>query len=149
MGGWIGDPIEDLELCVFSDADWAGEKTTYKSTTGSFSCLIGPNSFFPLSALSKKQTCVSHSTPEAEIVAADTAIKNEGTPLLTLWEILRNKPKHSMQGRFFEDNGTGTHILKTGRNPTMRHISRTHGICIAWLSERFKGVGGTERLPDF
>ena len=70
MCGWIGDPIEDLELCVFSDANWAGEKSTYKSTTDSFTCLIGPNSFFPISALSKKQTCVSHSTPEAEIVAA-------------------------------------------------------------------------------
>ena len=31
----------------------------------------------------------------------------------------------------------------------MRHIGRTHGICIAWMSERFRGVGGSERLPDF
>ena len=44
MSGWIADPIEDLELCVFSDADWAGEKTTYKSTTRSFAILIGPKS---------------------------------------------------------------------------------------------------------
>ena len=149
MYGWIGDPIEDLTLSVFSDADWAGEKSTFKSTTGAFTCLIGPNSFFPLSALSKKQTCVSHSTPEAEIVAADMAVKNEGLPLLTLWEILNNKPKHSMQGQFFEDNETGALIMTTGRNPTMRHIGRTHGICIAWLSERFKTFNLEERVPDF
>ena len=84
MCGWIGDPIEKLELCVFSDADWAGEKSTYKSTTSFFAFLLGPNSFFPISALSKKQTCVSHSTPEAEIVAADTSIRSEGIPALNL-----------------------------------------------------------------
>ena len=138
MCGWIGDPIDKLELCVFSDADWAGEKTTYKSTTGSFTCVVGPNSFFPISALSKKQTCVSHSTPEAEIVAADTSIRNEGIPALNLWEVLTNKPQKSLSGKFFEDNETGAQIMCTGKNPTMRHIGRTHGICIAWLSERFK-----------
>ena len=39
--------------------------------------------------------------------------------------------------------------MKTGRNPTMRHIGRTHGNCIAWLSERFRGIAGTDRTPDF
>ena len=39
--------------------------------------------------------------------------------------------------------------MKTGRNPTMRHIGRTHGICNAWLSERFKVIVGSERIPDF
>jgi hypothetical protein len=149
MSGWIGDATHALRLCVFSDADWAGEKQTFKSTTGSLTCLVGPNSFFPLYALSKKQTCVSHSTPEAEIVAADAAIKNEGLPLLTLWEVLCNKPKHSLQGQFCEDNETSAQIMRTGRNPTMRHIGRTHGICIAWLSERFKGILGSEHTPDF
>ena len=96
MCGWIGDPIDKLELCVFSDADWAGEKTTYKSTTGSCTCLVGLNFCFPISALSKKQTCVSHSTPKAEIVAADTSIRNEGIPALNLWEILNNKPPKSL-----------------------------------------------------
>ena len=80
MSGWIGDPSEDLEICVFNNADWAGEEQTYKSTTGAFSCLVGPNSYFLLSALSKKQTCSLHSTPEVEIAAVDTAIKNEGSP---------------------------------------------------------------------
>ena len=54
-------------------------------------CLIalkGPNSFFPLKAISKKQSCVSHSTPEAEIVAADLAIRTEGLPALQLWDMV-------------------------------------------------------------
>ena len=40
---------------------------------------------FPLNAISKKQSCVSHSTPEAEIVAADLAIRTEGLPARTTY----------------------------------------------------------------
>ena len=29
-------------------------------------------------------------------------------------------------------------ICQTGRNPTMRYLSRTMGISIAWLYERFQ-----------
>ena len=29
-------------------------------------------------------------------------------------------------------------MCETGRNPTMCYLSRTHGLCIAWLYERFK-----------
>ena len=76
MCGLIGDPIEKLEVCF-----------------GSFTCLMGPNSFIPISALSKKQTCVSHSTPEAELVAVDTSFRNEGIPALNLWEILNNSSR--------------------------------------------------------
>ena len=115
MVGWIGDSLSDLQMCLFSDADWAGEPGTYKSTTASFLCLIGPNSFVPLSAMSKKQTCVSHSTAEAEIVAADKAIKDEGIPALNLWEIVNNKPRGSLRIRFFEDNETGAGIMLSGK----------------------------------
>ena len=73
--GWVGDKWEDVELTIYADADWAGDKPSFHSTSGCFLCLSGRNTFFPLAALSKKQTCVSHSTPEAEIVAADTAIR--------------------------------------------------------------------------
>ena len=38
-----------------------------------------------------------------------------------------------------EDNDAMIRICTTGRNPTMRHINRTHGISIRWLYEQFKG----------
>ena len=28
-------------------------------------------------------------------------------------------------------------VMKSGRNPTMRHMGRTHRVSIAWLHERF------------
>ena len=28
-------------------------------------------------------------------------------------------------------------VCQTGRNPTMRHLLRTHGVAVAWLHEQF------------
>ena len=65
LKGHIGDSNKDLTLTLFSDPDFAGCLDTAKSTSGVFIYFAGPKSFFPLNAISKKQSCVSHSTPEA------------------------------------------------------------------------------------
>ena len=86
--GWIGDARADLKITLYADADFAGDTETMRSTSGVFVALTGPNSFYPISALSKRQSCVSHSTPEAELVAVDLAIRTEGLPALDLWSLL-------------------------------------------------------------
>ena len=48
----------------------------------------GSDTNFPITAGSKRQGCVSHSTPEAELVAADYAMRTCGLPALHLWERL-------------------------------------------------------------
>ena len=83
---------------------------TAESTSGVFIALTGPNSFSPLNAISKKQSCVSHSTPEAEIVAADLAIRTEGLPALQLWDMVLERPVKLL---FQEDNQATIQILKT------------------------------------
>ena len=85
---------------------------------------IGPDTRFMLAALSKKQACVSHSTPEAEIVAADYALRTEGLPILILFESIL---KRMIDIVFYEDNETMIIVCKTGRNPTMRHLGFTLG----------------------
>ena len=37
---------------------------------------------------SKRQGCVSHSTPEAEIIAADYALRTHAIPVISLWKTL-------------------------------------------------------------
>ena len=92
LTGVIGDTIDNVSLELYSDADFAGDKSDSKSTSGVFLAVKGPNTFFPLSACSKKQSCVSHSTPEAELVAANLAVRTEGLPALDLWTKVSGKP---------------------------------------------------------
>ena len=135
MMGWVGDSLERLEPHMFADADFAGCVSTQRSTSGLFLCIRGPNTCFPVAGISKRQGCVSHSTPEAEAVAMDFALRINGLPSLILWEKLL---PHSPGLFVHEDNQAMIRIVETGRNPTMRYIGRTHGISVAWLHETFK-----------
>ena len=134
MVSWVGDRREDLGPHLYADADFAGCPETLRSTSGVFMSVLGPNSFAPLSGLSKKQTAVSHSTPEAEIVAADLALREEGIPAVELWEMLLGR---DLRVIFHEGNQAMIQVCKTGRNPTMRHLNRTHKVDVARLHERF------------
>ena len=91
MMGWIGDELEDLAPHLFMDADFAGCPDTSRATTGVQLMLKGPNSCFPMSSTSKRQGAVSHSTPEAEVVAGCYALRTTGIPVLGLWQILLNR----------------------------------------------------------
>ena len=136
--GWVGDAPEDLVLWLFADADFAGCKVTLRSTSGAFLALSGPNTFFPLGAHSRKQTCVPHSTPEAELVAADAALRLEGLPAIDLWDVILDR---SVVLKFWEDNDAAIKIMLSGRNPTMRHMARTHRVDTMWLHETCTGNG--------
>ena len=130
--GWIGDAAKDLYLGVWSDADFAGCKITMRSTSGSFLAILGPNSFFPLTGYSRKQTAVSHSTPEAELVAASAALKGEALPGLDLWEKLLCR---RVVCNFYEDNQAAIQLLRSGKNPSMKHANRTHKISFMSIHE--------------
>ena len=135
LKGHIGDSFDKVALFVYSDEDFVGDKESSKSTTGIFMAPTGPNTFFPFNAAPKKQTCVSHSTPEAEIVAANAAVRLEGLPALQLWDIVLER---KVIATLLEDNQATVQILKSGKNPALRHIARTHRVNFAWLSEAFR-----------
>ena len=85
--------------------------------------------------MSKRQGCISHSTPEAEIVAADHALSRVGLPAITLWCCLGGKEPNFV---FYDDNQTMISVVRTGKNPTMRHLERSHGISVAWMHDVFQ-----------
>ena len=97
LKGWIGDSPEHLEQHYYSDADFAGCVQTQRSTTGAFGMIWGPNSCFPIAMLSKRQSCVSHSTPEAELVAMDTTLRVVAMPAHVMWDVL----SHAIKPTFF------------------------------------------------
>mgnify|MGYP002811126287 CR=1 FL=1 len=41
---------------------------------------------------------------------------------------------------FHVDNQAMAAVIRSGRNPTMRHLQRTHWICISWFYEQCIGV---------
>ena len=132
MIGFVGDPPGDLWLGLYCDSDFAGDKKDCKSTSGIFLVLLGPHTFFPLTAVSKKQTSVSHSSTEAEVVGANEGVRAVGIPALDLWEnILQRTPVLKV----YEDNQATLRILQTGKFPKLRHIGRTHGVAVTLLHD--------------
>ena len=43
---------------------------------------------FPISWMCKKQTAVSHSSTESEIISLDTGLRLDGLPALELWDLI-------------------------------------------------------------
>ena len=135
MVGWVGDDISQLDLSLHADADFAGCAQSLRSTSGSHMHVQGKHTRFPLAGGSKRQGCVSHSTPEAEIVAADLTLRTMGLPAISLWNTLTKRFPRIL---FHDDNQGMISVVRSGRNPTMRHLERTHGVSICSLHEHFQ-----------
>ena len=133
--GTIQDKPEDLELRLFVDADFAGDRSTARSTSGGFLALTGPSSFFPLAWISKRQTSTSRSTTESEVVSLAHSLYQEGLPALQLWELLLAR---SVTLRVHEDNQATILVVKKGYSPKLCHITRTHKVNLSCLSEVFR-----------
>ena len=134
MVGWVGDDLSKLSIDIYADADFAGREDSLRSTSGAHMVIQGKHTRFPVAGASKRQGCVSHSTPEAEIVAADFALRTMGVPVVDLWQIVAGKEPQIV---FHDDNQAMIAVIRSGKNPTMRHIERSHGISIVWMHEMF------------
>ena len=64
--------------------------------------------------MSKRQNAVSHSTPEAEVVAADLAIRTEGLLAIDLWSLLLGRDLCVIS---HEDNQAMIVVCKSGKTP--------------------------------
>ena len=126
----------------------------------------------------KKQTAVSHSSTESEIISLDAGLRLDGLPALDLWDLIVSvfgsmtqtiertersvdtERRQNSQGKInvlknidcvpsnvqssdqeallyvFEDIEAVIKMIIKGRSPTMRHVSRTHRVALAWLFDR-------------
>ena len=129
--GWVGDAMEKVKLVLYCDADLASDRNDHKSTSGVYLALQGPSTFVPIAAYCRKQTSISKSTPEAEVVALHDGITKQGIPGLVLWEQLKGKNQIITVA---EDNQAAVRIIISGKNPNMRYLSRTQRVDIARLN---------------
>ena len=74
----VGNTAQQCRL--FQDSDFAGDPEDSKSTSGGIFCIFGSHTFVPISWMCKKQTSVSHSSTEAEIISLDAGLRIDGIP---------------------------------------------------------------------
>ena len=74
---------------LLNKADWdcfktltSGDLEDSKSTSGGTLCVFGSHTLVPINWMCKKQTSVSHSSTESEIISLDTGLRLDGLPAL-------------------------------------------------------------------
>ena len=77
-----------MQTGLFQDSDFAGDLEDFKSSSGGTLCVFGSHTFVPISWMCKKQTAVSHSSTESEIISLDTGLRLDGLPPLELWDLI-------------------------------------------------------------
>ena len=84
----MGNIAKQCRPGLFQDSDFAGDLEDSKSTSGGTLCVYGSHTFVPISWMCKKQTAVSHSSTESEIISLDTGLRLDGLPALELWDLI-------------------------------------------------------------
>ena len=79
---------QQCRLGLFQDSDFAGDLEDSKSTSGGLLCIFGRQTFVTVSSMCKKQTSVSRSSAEAEVVSLDAGLRMDGIPALDLWDLV-------------------------------------------------------------
>ena len=82
---------------LFQDSDFAGDVEDSKSTSGGTLCVFGSHTFVPISWMCKKQTSVSHSSTESEIICLDAGLRLDGIPALDLWDLIVSVLRNTTQ----------------------------------------------------
>ena len=84
----VGNIAKQCRLGLFQDSDFAGDLEDSKSTSGGTLCVFGSHTFVPISWMCQKQTAVSHSSTESEIISLDTGLRLDGLFALELWDLI-------------------------------------------------------------
>ena len=119
---------QQCRLGLFQDSDFGGDLEDSKSTSGRILCILGSLTFVPTSWMCKKQTSVSHSSTEAEIISLDAGLRMDGIPALDLWDLVievfhsspnqLNNTKDQVQGNLSRDTTSDKHTKNKTKVPT-------------------------------
>ena len=84
----MGNIAKQCRLGLFQDSDFAGDLEDSKSTSGGTLCIFGSHTFVPIRWMCKKQTAVSHSSTESEIISLDIGLRLDRLLALELWDLI-------------------------------------------------------------
>ena len=86
---YMGNTAKQCRLGLFQDSDFAGDLEDSKCTSGGTWCVVGSHTFVPTSWIFKKQTSVSHSSTESEIIISlDARLRLDGIPAFDFWDLI-------------------------------------------------------------
>jgi len=129
------------ELTAYVDADFAADKTTRKSTTGCFVAMNGA----PVIWLSKKQSCLSMSSTEAEYVALSSC-GNEAVWASRMYLELNANLGWDEPVNVFTDSQSAIKISENPRKHGMtKHIDLRYHRVRDLVSKKYIKV---EHVPD-
>ena len=151
----MGNTAQHCRLGLFQDSDFAGDLEDSKSTSGGVLCIFGSRIFVPVGWMCKKQTAVSHSSTESEIISLDAGLRATLHSKTKAQKVKRRQKvgqlsdvdyvptnTHSSQNvsqlYILEDHEAVFKMVIKGRSPTMRRVSRTHRVALDWLFDRIK-----------
>ena len=78
----MGNAAQHCRLEPFQDSDLQG----ILKTSGDVWCIFEGRTFVPINWMYKKQTSVSHSSTESEIISLDAGLRMDGLAALDLWD---------------------------------------------------------------
>ena len=114
----VGKHSTTMRLGLFQDFDFAGHLEDSKSTSGELFCIFGSQTFVPISWMWQKQTSVSHSSTEAEIISLDAGTCTGGFLALHLWDLVI-EVFHKSKGQESQGNlSRNTTLHMKNQNPT-------------------------------
>ena len=100
----VGNTAQQCRLGLFQDSDFAGDLEDSKFTFGGTLCIFGSHAVVPRSWMCERQTSVSHSSTESEVISLDAGLRMDGIHDLDLWDLIvevlhssSNQPKKSKE----------------------------------------------------
>ena len=135
LEGALG-PIDrnDVQLRLYTDADWCGDGATTKSTSGCWLEFRSPTSgrSWPICWSTTKQTATASSTCESELVALSGGLRKEALPAQILIEaILGSRVSIACN----VDNTQAISAAQKGYSKKLRCLSRTQRVSIGVVHE--------------
>ena len=85
---FVGNTATQCRLGLFQDSHFAGDLEDSKSTSGGTLYISGSHTFVPISWMCKKQTSVSHSSTESEIISLDAGLRLDRIPAVDSWDLI-------------------------------------------------------------
>ena len=123
-----GNTAKQCRLGLFQDSDFAGDLEDSKSTSGGTLCVFGSHTFVPISWMCKKQTSVSHSSTESEIISLDAGLWLDGIFEFDLWNLIVAVLENTNQShKEWEDPFMNKHEVRSTPH-TIQKLKQSQGV---------------------